>query len=455
MTPEDDRPSPQKTVFRPSPLAAAQGGPPPAPQSPDMPAPPPAMAAPRPVSARDDDVPPLGVPMQVRNPLMAASSRLLALAAAVQADRQVTDPAGLLRSASAEAKAFEKTVSELGLGPQESARLRYAVLATLDDIVQNLPGGQQFDWARQSLVVQAFGRAFGGNEFWDILADMLSRPAAYADLLEVYHACMGVGFQGRYRVVADGQTGLSERMATTYGVLTDIRARPETDLVPHWRAVPAPMAKVGWLARVAMIAAAVFAGLLVLFFVLKLALDTRDEASRQALRQIPPVTPARIERAGGAVPMPDSTELARIRARLTSPCIQAADDGANIRLVIAACPGLPAGMFEKGAAEVAPPYADLIVQAGNALKPETGAITIAAHTDSDPIHGALAASFADNMALSQARAANAVLLLAPVFGDLTRLTPEGRGDREPADRSDTPDAKAKNRRVELIIPRSE
>ncbi len=36
-----------------------------------------------------------------------------------------------------------------------------------------------------------------------------------------------------------------------------------------------------------------------------------------------------------------------------------------------------------------------------------------------------------------------------------RLTAIGRGDREPLDRADTAAAKARNRRVELIIPRSQ
>ena len=84
-----------------------------------------------------------------------------------------------------------------------------------------------------------------------------------------------------------------------------------------------------------------------------------------------------------------------------------------------------------------------------------GAISVVAHTDSDPIHGSLAVSYPDNLALSDARAANVQSVLQPVIGDPLRLAAEGRGDREPVDRGDTPEAKAKNRRVELVIARSE
>jgi type VI secretion system protein ImpK len=432
-----------RTVFRPSPLAAATAAVPP-------PLPPSAAA---PMSALTDDVPPIATPMRPRNPVLAVAARLLTLCAAVQAERQVADPQGLLRTATAEARAFEKSLNELGLSAEDNARARYAVLATLDDIVQNLPGGSTSDWARQSLVVQSFGQAFGGEQFWTILDNMLARPAAYRDLLELYQACLAVGFQGRYRTLPDAQAQLTAKMNAIFSGLGDIRARPETDLVPQWQGVPTPVRKVGWGPRFVAIAAALAALLLVVFFGMKLWLDSRDEPVWLALRQVPPLAPAQIDRIGGAQ-AGESGQLVRIRGRLRSPCIKAQDDGATVRLVVSACPGLPAGMFEAGAATLADPYRELIIQAGNALKPEAGRITVAAHTDSDAIRGTLAASYPDNAALSAARAADAAAVLESVTGG-DRLVAAGRGDREPVDRGTSAEAKARNRRVELIVPRSE
>lgn len=464
-------PGGQKTVFRPSPLAAAQGAaPPPAaaggaerttfqpfPAAVGAPAAPVFAPVAATMAARgfsDDDVPPIDAPMRVRNPLMAAAARLLALAAAVQADRQVADVAKLRTRADGEAKAFEKTLIALGLSAEDNARARFAVLATVDDIVQNLPGGANSDWPRRSLVVVSFGQGFGGDQFFTILDTMLARPSAHSEMLELYHACLAVGFQGRLRTLADANSQVSARMGAIYNTLSDIRPRPENDLSPAWRGVPTPMPRLGWLVRAAIVAAATLAVLLLAFLGGKLLLDSRDHPAWLALRQLPPVNPAAIDRVGGDVAVPASGQLARVRARLSNPCIAAKDDGATIRLVISACPGLPAGMFDKGAADVAAAYAPVIAEAGAALKPEPGAIAVIAHTDSDPIKGALAATYADNMALSQARAASAEALLRATI-DGSRLSAQGRGDREPVDRGDTPDAKAKNRRVELILPRSE
>ena len=456
----------QKTVFRPSPLAAAQGGAPvPAqggnsgeraayqPFPGQAVSPPLAHAAMAARGFSDDDVPPIDAPMRVRNPLMAASARLLALAAAVQADRQVADVAKLRARADGEAKAFEKTLAGLGLSAEDNARARYAVLATVDDIVQNLPGGANSDWPRRSLVVVSFGQAFGGDQFFTILDTMLARPSAHSEMLELYHACLAVGFQGRLRTLPDGGTQVSQKMGAIYNTLSDIRPRPENDLSPMWKGVPTPMPRLGWLVRAAIVGAATLAVLLLAFLGGKLLLDSRDHPAWLALRQLPPVNPAAIDRVGGDVVKP-SGQLERVRGRLTSKCIEAKDDGATIRLVISACPGLPPSMFDKGAADVAAAYQPLIAEAGVALKPEPGAIAVVAHTDSDPIKGTLAATYADNMALSQARAASVQALLVSTV-DASRLTAQGRGDREPVDRGDTPDAKAKNRRVELILPRSE
>jgi type VI secretion system protein ImpK len=369
----------------------------------------------------------------------------------VQAERQITDAPTLLARAMTELKAFERSATGAGLSGEDLNRARYALAATLDDIAQNLPGGAAADWARQSVVVQAFGQAFGGDQFWNILDALLARPAANQDMLELFHACLGVGFIGKFRIGSDGPRQIQARMGAIHNALSGIRARPESDLVPSWRGVPTPIRKTSRWLLVLLVAGTALATLLIIFLALKFYLDSRDETAWAKLHALPPTTQTTIDRAGPGLAVPNSTQLERIRSRLTSQCIAADEDGGAVRLTVSACPGLSGGMFDKGADQIAAAYAPLIIEAAKSLVAETGAIDIVAHTDSDRISSA---SFPDNLALSNARAASVVNLLASNGVDAGRLNPAGRGDSEPLDRSDTPEAKARNRRVELTIPRS-
>jgi type VI secretion system protein ImpK len=449
----DLSPRGQRTIIAASPLAAreaALGAPPTTPHD----AEPPAWRQPaRAPTALHDDVPPLPQAMRVRNPLMAASARFLALCAAVAADREVADPEALLARAIVEVRAFEKSAREAGLSPEDANRGKYGLAATMDDIVQNLPGGPPGDWARRSVTVQAFGQAFGGDQFWTILDAMLAKPNAYQELLELYHACLAVGFQGRFRASPDEGTQLTARRAAVYATLSAIKGGPENDIVPQWRGVPTSTRRLGRWMPILFGAGALLALLLLLFVGLKFWLDARDQPALAALRQIPPPAKARLARDVN-VSVADSVQLQRVRARIASPCIAARDDGADIRLTIAECAGLGPGMFDKGASDLRAAYAPVVVEAMKALLPEGGPIKIVAHTDSDPIRGAAALRFPDNAALSAARAQGVFDRLSAVPGASGRMTAEGAGDREPVDRADTVQAKARNRRVELVIARS-
>jgi type VI secretion system protein ImpK len=59
--------------------------------------------------------------------------------------------------------------------------------------------------------------------------------------------------------------------------------------------------------------------------------------------------------------------------------------------------------------------------------------------------------FPSNWHLSQARAEAVALLIAPKLTDPARITPEGRSDQEPVAGNDTPEGRAANRRVEILL----
>jgi flagellar motor protein MotB len=76
-------------------------------------------------------------------------------------------------------------------------------------------------------------------------------------------------------------------------------------------------------------------------------------------------------------------------------------------------------------------------------------IYVVGHTDNQPIHGG---QYADNQALSEARAQTVADALKASLGpEGAWIKVVGKGDTEPVADNDTPEGRAKNRRVEIIV----
>ena len=77
-------------------------------------------------------------------------------------------------------------------------------------------------------------------------------------------------------------------------------------------------------------------------------------------------------------------------------------------------------------------------------------IRVDGHTDDTPLSGF--GEFADNWELSQARALSVVRFMSQQLGvPPSRLSANGFGEYQPIDTADTPEARARNRRIELKL----
>jgi type VI secretion system protein ImpK len=89
-----------------------------------------------------------------------------------------------------------------------------------------------------------------------------------------------------------------------------------------------------------------------------------------------------------------------------------------------------------------------MLRIGDALASLQGQVVITGHTDNTPIRSA---RFQSNWHLSQERARSVALIIGRKVLQTSRLQPEGRADSEPIAPNDTPQGRAKNRRVELTV----
>jgi type VI secretion system peptidoglycan-associated protein len=473
MSDNGDDKNPNKTVFRPSPLQAMrQGQVPPPGQGPGQPpgaagtsfqpapgaaptpaAPSPAVAIATPRPPGDDELPQPPPGARPRNPMMQAAAGALTLIAGVRSGRvQITLPE-LHQQASAAVARFDQALIAAGYDTETRQRARYAVCATIDDIAQNLPGhaADGAEWARRSLVVLAFNENLGGERFWRLLDEMLASPNQWPELIELYHACLAAGFEGRFRVTPDGKSRLHELLTRAYAGLQHTRSLSTSEIAPRWRGRPTPRERVGFWAPLALAAGAAFALLLVIFIVLRLVLMQTGQPSLQALRGINPGQPLRLSRVAPAPPTPTSTQLERLRSFLAPEIAQhlvaVEQDPTSIRVRTTV-----GQLFQSGSDALESGRQGLFERIGAAVETEKGPVRIEGHADADRV---ASLAFPDNFALSKARAAAVAGILRSKLSDPGRVTAQGFGDSQPIASNATPQGKALNRRVEIVLQRDQ
>ncbi|WP_394663895.1 type VI secretion system protein TssL, long form [uncultured Sphingomonas sp.] len=461
-----------KTVFRPSPLQGlkrgdAAGAPPPPPSAPwgSMSPPPPdqgyaappplsraaAPVAPGPVPSRlgEDDVPLPATPPAIRNIMLAEAEPVLALLAAVRAGRVRLPMPELHRQCAAAIGRFERAIQP-HYPEEKRQRAKYAVCATADDIAQNLPGigTDGAEWARRSMVVTFFQENIGGDRFWQLVDDMLRVPHDNLDLIELFHACLAAGFEGRFRVMPDGRRRLHEIMTRLQGALPHVRALSQVELVPHWRGETAPVGRVG-LSVLALAGAGALALLLLVYVVLRLMLASSGDTPSTRLAALNPEARLTLSRPAAAMPAAASAQASKLR-RFLEPeiregLVKVEEDAQTVRVRTTI-----GQLFRSGSDELEPGRETLFHRIGRAIEDEKGGVVIEGHADNTPV---ATVRFPDNMALSEARAETVAKLIRGDLSDPSRVTIKGLGDTVPIASNADAAGKSQNRRVEIVVPR--
>ena len=142
----------------------------------------------------------------------------------------------------------------------------FAAVAFLDESVLNSQNPIFADWLRKPLQEELFNVHIAGETFFQNLQQLLGRQDStdLADVLEIHHHCMLLGFCGRYSAGNRGELGQIVNM--TGEKIRRIRG-PFGLLSPYW-APPPEKANLGtdpWVRKLAIIAG-VCGGLMVLLF---------------------------------------------------------------------------------------------------------------------------------------------------------------------------------------------
>lgn len=176
-------------------------------------------------------------PAEPRESLALIYQEILTVISRLRANRQaVLDAKAFRNSMKAAVAAAEIDATRKGYTAEDARLGTFAVVAFLDESVENASDLSSTDWSRQSLQAEFFGERTAGEIFFQCIDKLIARPdsPADADVLEVFALCLLLGFQGRYG--AAGREGIPPVVGKIAAKIQRIRGK--RTLAPDWGPQP-------------------------------------------------------------------------------------------------------------------------------------------------------------------------------------------------------------------------
>ena len=129
--------------------------------------------------------------------------------------------------------AFERQASKLNASADAIYACKYAFCATLDECILMSQFKAKDAWQRMPLQVQYFGDQLAGEQFFSKLETLRQLGAQHVQVLEVFHMCLLLGFQGKY--LMEGSEKLSYLTSRLGDEIAQLKGKRAT-FSPHWQA---------------------------------------------------------------------------------------------------------------------------------------------------------------------------------------------------------------------------
>ncbi|MBS0315774.1 MAG: type VI secretion system protein TssL, long form [Proteobacteria bacterium] len=392
--------------------------------------------------------------------LLAAAAPVLAAAVRIGADTRGPDLDRFRRGMVDAIRRFEAEALQTGLDTRALRAARYALCATIDDLVLSTPWGSSSPWAAQTLTSIFHKEVTGGDRFFDVLDQMQKDFGRNAEVVELMYLCASLGFKGRYRVMQRGEGALTELREGIYRSIRQRRGEFERDLSPHWRGLNTGHRPLGQRVPIWLVGLGTVAIAAVIYVIFDFSLAAASDIAFTELGGIPPrgalaiprqalaaATPAPTPPPPPPPPIEPSASTKDVRAFL-EPDVKAGnvavlEDPQSFTVRI-----LNRNMFGSGQATLNPSYLPLLNRIATALRKEKGDILINGYTDNQPIH---TVQFPSNFQLSQARADAVAKVIIAGLANPARVRSVGKGDADPIAPNATADGRQQNRRTEIVL----
>lgn len=139
------------------------------------------------------------------NPMVDAVTPLLGMVNRIRQLNQYDKVPELYRIVETEIQSVEQELHNHGYEHGVVLSFRYILCTFIDEAVMAKEWGSQSVWSENSLLARFHNETWGGEKVFALLNKLQDEPQRYHDILEFIWLCLVLGFQGRYRVMPQGQ----------------------------------------------------------------------------------------------------------------------------------------------------------------------------------------------------------------------------------------------------------
>jgi type VI secretion system protein ImpK len=155
------------------------------------------------------------------NPLVDAAAYLFSVTGKLKQLKTYRHLSKLNKELVTEINTFQDAAKAQGYSSEYILVSRYALCATLDDIITNTPWGSQGQWDNHSLLAVFNQESLNHERFFMILERIMKDSSLYIDLMEFMYICLSLGFKGNYRSTEFSQNQIEQ---ITHSLYRHIRA---------------------------------------------------------------------------------------------------------------------------------------------------------------------------------------------------------------------------------------
>jgi type VI secretion system protein ImpK len=184
------------------------------------------------------------------NPLADAAGYLFSIMGKLKHIKSYRHLSKLHKELIQEINTFQDAAKSHGYSSEYILVSRYAICATLDDIISNTPWGAQGQWESHTLLAAFNQEAINQERFFVILERLIKDPNLYIDVMEFMYICLSLGFKGHYRATEFNNNQLEQIINALYKrirayrgdfskVLSPFSTKPTTPAKPTAKNMPA------------------------------------------------------------------------------------------------------------------------------------------------------------------------------------------------------------------------